>query len=167
MKKLMIALITLAFTSTSSIAGPKIEVLHWWTSGGEAAALKVLKDDFAANGGEWMDMPVTGGGGDAANVALKARIVAGDPPSASQIKGPTIQEYDQEGVVAPYNIDAIAQSEGWDKLLDPMIAAVHNVKITVDHIVLHQLTFTELTGCGQTKLYLMLMVFQFQQLGMK
>ncbi len=48
MKKLMIALITLAFTSTSSIAGPKIEVLHWWTSGGEAAALKVLKDDFAA-----------------------------------------------------------------------------------------------------------------------
>ena len=58
------------------------------------AALKVLKDDFAANGGEWLDMPVTGGGGDAANVALKARIVAGDPPSASQIKGPTIQEYD-------------------------------------------------------------------------
>ena len=125
MKKLIIALITLAFTSTSSYAGPKIEVLHWWTSGGEAAALKVLKDDFAANGGEWMDMPVTGGGGDAANVALKARIVAGDPPSASQIKGPTIQEYDQEGVVAPYNIDPIAQLEGWDKLLDPMIAAVH------------------------------------------
>ena len=125
MKKIMIALITLAFTSTSSIAGPKIEVLHWWTSGGEAAALKVLKDDFAANGGEWLDMPVAGGGGDAANVALKARIVAGDPPSASQIKGPTIQEYDQEGVVAPYNIDDIAQSEGWDNLLDPMIAAVH------------------------------------------
>ena len=125
MKKLMIALITLAFTSTSSIAGPKIEVLHWWTSGGEAAALKVLKDDFAANGGEWMDMPVTGGGGDAANVALKARIVAGDPPSASQIKGPTIQEYDQEGVVAPYNIDEVAKAEGWDNLLDPMIAAIH------------------------------------------
>ena len=121
----MIALIAFAFTSTSSYSAPKIEVLHWWTSGGEAAALKVLKDDFAANGGEWLDMPVTGGGGDAANVALKARIVAGDPPSASQIKGPTIQEYDQEGVVAPYNIDPIAQSEGWDNLSDPMIAAVH------------------------------------------
>ena len=73
-------------------------------------------------------MPVTGGGGDAANVALKARIVAGDPPSASQIKGPTIQEYDQEGVVAPYNIDSVAQSEGWDNLLDPMIAAIHKCK---------------------------------------
>jgi len=49
-------------------------------------------------------MPVTGGGGDAANVTLKARIVAGEPPSASQIKGPTIQKYDQEGFIAPYNI---------------------------------------------------------------
>ena len=63
MRKLIIALIAFAFTTTSSYAGPKIEVLHWWTSGGEAAALKVLKDDFAANGGEWLDMPVTGGGG--------------------------------------------------------------------------------------------------------
>ena len=125
MKKILIAFFVFALAPSLSLAGPKIEVLHWWTSGGEAAALKVLKDDFAANGGEWVDMPVTGGGGDAANVALKARIVAGDPPSASQIKGPTIQEYDQEGVVAPYNIDAIAQSEGWDNLLDPMIAAVH------------------------------------------
>ncbi len=49
MKKMLIALIAFAFTSTSSFAGPKIEVLHWWTSGGEAAALKVLKDDFVAN----------------------------------------------------------------------------------------------------------------------
>jgi glucose/mannose transport system substrate-binding protein len=126
MNKFSIYLIV-AITSFSSVvfAAPKIEVLHWWTSGGEAAALKVLKDDFAAAGGEWTDMPVTGGGGDAANVTLKARIVAGDPPSASQIKGPTIQEYDQEGVIAPYNIDDTARTEGWDDLLDPMVAAVH------------------------------------------
>ena len=77
-------------------------------------------------------------GGDAANVALKARIVAGDPPSASQIKGPTIQEYDQEGVVAPYNIDSVAKSEGWDNLLDPMIAAIHKCEISADLIVLLQ-----------------------------
>ena len=75
MKKLIIALITLAFTSTSSIAGPKIEVLHWWTSGGEAAALKVLKDDFAANGGEWMDMPVTGGGETLLTLHLKQELL--------------------------------------------------------------------------------------------
>ena len=71
MKKFLFILIAIiASFSTVVFAGPKIEVLHWWTSGGEAAALKVLKDDFAANGGEWLDMPVTGGGGDAANVTL-------------------------------------------------------------------------------------------------
>ena len=55
MKRILIALIVFALAPSTSFAGPKIEVLHWWTSGGEAAALKVLKDDFAANGGEWLD----------------------------------------------------------------------------------------------------------------
>ena len=35
-----------------------VEVLHWWTSGGEAAALNVLKEDLEAKGIEWIDMPV-------------------------------------------------------------------------------------------------------------
>ena len=37
----------------TALAGGEAEVLHWWTSGGEAKALKVLKDDFAKNGGTW------------------------------------------------------------------------------------------------------------------
>jgi glucose/mannose transport system substrate-binding protein len=54
---------------------------------------------------------------------LKARIVANDAPAAAQIKGPTIQAYDREGVVAPYNIDAVAKAEGWDKLLSKQVAS--------------------------------------------
>ena len=50
MKKILIALVVFAFTSSTSFAGPKIEVLHWWTSGSEAAALKVLKDDLLQTG---------------------------------------------------------------------------------------------------------------------
>ena len=46
---------------TNSLAG-EVEVLHWWTSGGEAAALTVLKEDLEGKGVEWMDMPVAGGG---------------------------------------------------------------------------------------------------------
>ena len=44
MKKFAIYLIV-AMTSFSSVvfATPKIEVLHWWTSGGEAAALESFK----------------------------------------------------------------------------------------------------------------------------
>ena len=78
MRKLIIALLTLSLVPNISIAGPKAEVLHWWTSGGEAKALQVLKDDFASGGGEWTDMPVAGGGVDAAMQTLKARIFAGD-----------------------------------------------------------------------------------------
>ena len=123
MKKLIVALIALALTPSVSFAAPKAEVLHWWTGGGEAKALKVLQDDFAAQNGVWLDMPVSGGGGDAAMQTLKARIVANDAPAAAQIKGPTIQEYDEEGVVAPYNINAVAQKEGWDNLLSEQVAS--------------------------------------------
>lgn len=40
-----------------------VEVLHWWTSGGEASALEVLKKDLESKGISWTDMPVAGGGG--------------------------------------------------------------------------------------------------------
>ncbi len=122
MKKIIIGLYIFLMPSFVN-AAPTAEVLHWWTSGGEAKALQVLKDDFAKKGGVWLDMPVAGGGGDAAMQTLKARIVANDAPAAAQIKGPTIQEYDDEGVVAPYNIDAVAKSEGWDKLLSKQVAS--------------------------------------------
>ena len=55
-------------------------------------------------------------------VTLKARIVSGDPPTAAQIKGPTIQEYDDEGVVAPYHINSVASAENWDSLLSAQVA---------------------------------------------
>ena len=121
MKKILIAIYIFLIPSFVS-AAPTAEVLHWWTSGGEAKALQILKDDFAKQKGIWKDMPVAGGGGDAAMQTLKARIVANDAPAAAQIKGPTIQEYDEEGVVAPYNIDAVAKAEGWDKLLSKQVA---------------------------------------------
>ena len=43
MKKLIVALLALSLVPSISFAGPKAEVLHWWTSGGEAKALQVLK----------------------------------------------------------------------------------------------------------------------------
>ncbi len=120
--KSLLATVAVVGLALPSAWAKEAEVLHWWTSGGEAAALKVLKDDFAANGGSWKDMPIAGGGGDAAMQTLKARIVAGDPPAAAQIKGPTIQEYDEAGVVEPYHINAVASAENWDGLLSGQVA---------------------------------------------
>ncbi|EEZ28895.1 conserved hypothetical protein [Brucella pinnipedialis M292/94/1] len=50
-----------------------VEVLHWWTSGGEASALEVLKKDLESKGISWTDMPVAGGGGTEAMTVLRAR----------------------------------------------------------------------------------------------
>ena len=67
----------------------EVQMLHWWTSGGEAAALSVLKGDLAKEGYAWKDVPVAGGGGDAAMTALKAMVAAGSRTNCSTAS-PTI-----------------------------------------------------------------------------
>lgn len=80
------AIVAISGFATSAIA-EDVEVLHWWTAGGEAAALGVLKDDLATKGVGWKDMPIAGGGGTDAMTVLRARVVAGDPPTAAQMLG--------------------------------------------------------------------------------
>jgi len=101
-------------------AEPQAEVLHWWTSGGEAKSVAVLQKEFASRGGKWTDMPVAGGGGDAAMTALRARVLAGNAPTAVQLKGPAIQEWYEEGVLA--NISSVAKAQGWADVLPASIA---------------------------------------------
>ncbi len=107
--------------ATAAKAEPQVEVLHWWTSGGEARAIQVLVDDFKSAGGTWTDMPVAGGGGDAARTALKARVLSGNPPTAFQMKGPSIQEWYEEGALTT-GIDKIAKQQDWDGVLPAQIA---------------------------------------------
>ncbi|MFB2532140.1 ABC transporter substrate-binding protein [Paracoccus sp. p3-h83] len=121
MKRMMFAASTaLALLAVPALAEPQAEVLHWWTSGGEAKSAAVLKEEFAAKGGTWTDMPVAGGGGDAAMTALRARVLAGNAPTAVQLKGPAIQEWYEEGVLA--DISPVADKEKWADLLPAAIA---------------------------------------------
>ncbi|MCK8483679.1 ABC transporter substrate-binding protein [Aliiroseovarius sp. S2029] len=106
--------------SNVAVAEPQAEVLHWWTSGGEAKAVAVLQEEFASKGGTWTDMPVAGGGGDAAMTALRARVLAGNAPTAVQLKGPAIQEWYEEGVLA--DISSVADANGWAEVLPESIA---------------------------------------------
>lgn len=96
-------------------AEESVEVLHWWTSGGEAAALGVLKDDLAKKGVAWKDMPVAGGSGVQAMTALRARVTAGDPPTAVQMLGFDIRDWAEMGVLG--NLDDLATEQGWDKVV--------------------------------------------------
>lgn len=100
----------------------ELEVLHWWTSGGEAKAASALKASMQAKGHTWKDFAVAGGGGDAAMTVLKSRVVAGNAPAAAQIKGPSLQEWAREGVLA--NLDATAKAEKWDELLPKVVSDV-------------------------------------------
>jgi glucose/mannose transport system substrate-binding protein len=107
---------TAAFALLAGAAAAEdVEVLHWWTSGGEASALNVLKDNLATDGIGWIDMPVAGGGGEAAMTALAARVTAGDPPTAVQMLGFDIQDWAAQGALG--NLDAVATEGGWDAVV--------------------------------------------------
>jgi glucose/mannose transport system substrate-binding protein len=109
----------LATAATSAFAfgaqAEDVEVLHWWTSGGEAAALNVLKEDLAAKGYGWQDMPVAGGAGEAAMTTLKARVTSGNPPTAAQLLGMAVREWADEGALG--DLTPVAEEEDWDAVV--------------------------------------------------
>ncbi len=107
--------------SASAVAAADVEVLHWWTSGGEAAALTVLKDDLGAQDIGWQDMPVAGGGGTAAMTVLRARVTSGNAPTAVQMLGFDITDWAKEGALA--NLNDVASAEGWDAVVPEALQA--------------------------------------------
>jgi len=106
----------LACHALSAIAADKqVEVMHWWTSGGEAKALSVLKDDLKQKGYSWKDSPIAGGGGEAARTVLRARIASNNPPDAMQMLGYSVQDYADQGLLT--SLDSEASKGSWDKLI--------------------------------------------------
>ncbi|MDF1746758.1 MAG: ABC transporter substrate-binding protein [Gimesia sp.] len=106
--------IGVAASGAVSAAG-EVEVLHWWTSGGEAAALNVLKDDLSSKGVSWADMPVAGGGGESAMTVLRARVTSNNAPTAAQMLGYDILDWGAQGAAADLN--SVAAKEGWDAVV--------------------------------------------------
>lgn len=119
-QRLKLTAAVLAGTAGSAGAAD-VEVLHWWTSGGEAAALNVLKQDLEGQGIGWQDMPVAGGGGEQAMTVLRARVTAGDAPTAVQMLGFDIKDWAAEGALADLN--AVAAKEGWDAVVPDALKA--------------------------------------------
>jgi glucose/mannose transport system substrate-binding protein len=117
---IVISVLAMAFVA-NAMAG-EVEVLHWWTSGGEAAAVQELQKMLQSEGHTWEDFAVAGGAGANAMTALKSRAVSGNPPTAAQVKGPQIQEWAGLGVLT--NLDDVAQAEGWDKLVPKVVADI-------------------------------------------
>lgn len=106
----------------------EVEVLHWWTSGSEAEAINILKEDLAREGVSWTDMPVAGGGGEAATTTLKARVAAGDPPAIAQFLGMEMQEWAELGLLG--DLSPVAEENDWSAVVPEAIRdlATHDGK---------------------------------------
>jgi glucose/mannose transport system substrate-binding protein len=65
----------------------KVEIFSWWTTGGEAAGLQKLIDQFNAENPQYeaFNAAVAGGAGSNAKAVLKTRMLGGDPPDSFQV----------------------------------------------------------------------------------
>jgi glucose/mannose transport system substrate-binding protein len=126
LKLTKIAVAALGLAGAMAASAGEVEVLHFWTSGGEAKSAAELKRIMESKGHTWRDFAVAGGGGDSAMTVLKSRVVSGNPPSAAQVKGPAIQEWAAEGVLSDMN--TLAKAEKWDDVLPKVVADVMKYK---------------------------------------
>lgn len=120
MKKLFRSkgLLAAALFATASVQGAEVEVLHYWTSGGEAKSVQELKKLVEKQGVGWKDFSVEGDSNSRA--ALVARIKAGNAVTAAQTKTPGIQQFGRDGSLA--TLDSVAAKGNWDRILPPAVA---------------------------------------------
>src|SRR3954466_6347510 len=116
------AVIGLIAAANAASAAEEVEVIHWWTSGGEAAALQVLRQNLEKEGVAWKDAAIAGGGGDQARTVLQARMAAGNPPTAMQMLGLVVQDWAAEGALG--DLTPLAEKDGWDKVIPPALQAI-------------------------------------------
>ncbi|KFC68193.1 ABC-type sugar transport system, periplasmic component [Devosia sp. LC5] len=121
MKMLKIELLTACAIGAMTVATPafaqdkSVSVVHYWTSGGEAAAIAAVKEAFEAQGGTWIDQGVAGGGGDGHDQVLRSRTLAGDAPGAAIPKASDAVEWANAGYIA--DLEAVAAENKWDQNL--------------------------------------------------
>ena len=79
----VVALVATALLGSTAVRAADVEVIHWWTSGGEQAAVSVFAREFDALGGDkWVDTAIAGG--EQARSAILQRVLGGDPPGTAQ-----------------------------------------------------------------------------------
>lgn len=94
-----------------------LEVTHWWTSGGEAAAAKELATAFNATGNKWVDGAIAGAGSTARPIMI-SRITGGDPMGATQFNhGRQAEELVQSGLMR--DLSEVAEKGKWKQVIKP------------------------------------------------
>lgn len=105
-----------AICAVGAAQAADLEVMHWWTSGGEAAAVAEFAKAFDATGHKWVDAAIAGG--ENARAVMVSRITGGDPMGAFQFNhGRQAEELIEAGLLR--DITDIAEAEGWLDLVNP------------------------------------------------
>ena len=106
-----------ALALSTSVNATDLEVTHWWTSGGEAAAVAEFAKAFDATGNKWIDGAIAGSGGTARPIMI-SRITGGDPMAATQFNhGRQAEELVEAGLMR--DLTDIATAEGWKDIVRP------------------------------------------------
>ena len=114
--KLAAALMLSAALPSAALA-TELEVTHWWTSGGEAAAVAEFAKAFDATGNKWVDGAIAGSG-DTARPIIISRILGGNPMGATQLNpGKDADELIAAGLMQ--DLTDLASKEEWAKILRP------------------------------------------------
>jgi glucose/mannose transport system substrate-binding protein len=94
-----------------------LEVTHWWTSGGEAAAVAEFAKAFNASGDKWIDGAIAGSGGTARPIMI-SRITGGDPMGATQFNhGQQALELVEAGLML--DLTDVAEAGKWKEIIYP------------------------------------------------
>ncbi|WP_201455697.1 ABC transporter substrate-binding protein [Tropicimonas marinistellae] len=117
MKPITGILAATALASGTAAFATDLEVTHWWTSGGEAAAVAEFAKAFDATGNQWVDGAIAGSGNTARPIIV-SRILGGDPMGATQLNhGRQAEELIEAGLMM--DLTEIAEAEGWKDIVNP------------------------------------------------
>lgn len=106
-----------AIMSASAVSAVELEVTHWWTSGGEAAAVGKFADAWNATGNTWVDGAIAGSGGTARPIII-SRILGGDPMAATQLNhGRQAEELIEAGMML--DLTDVAEAGRWTDIVNP------------------------------------------------
>ncbi|WP_309082765.1 ABC transporter substrate-binding protein [Chelativorans sp.] len=108
---------TTVLAAATAVQAADLEVTHWWTSGGEAAAVAEFAKAFDATGNKWVDGAIAGGGNTARPIMI-SRITGGDPMGATQFNhGRQAEELVEAGLMR--DLTDLAEQEGWRDIVKP------------------------------------------------
>ena len=106
-----------AMVSASAASAVELEVTHWWTSGGEAAAVSEFAKAWDATGNTWVDGAIAGSGATARPIII-SRILGGDPMAATQLNhGRQAEELIEAGLML--DLSDVAEAGGWADIVNP------------------------------------------------